>query len=144
MTTRRPVVEAGQLDPQDRRLQLVEPGVAADLLELCSRRVYATMEPQRAGTFGDAPIGGSIAPPSPRHREVLGGKEREVAAVSTVPARPELLVVPSAWAASSRTGTRSASISATGDRFPNRSSATTAFVRGVSAALTVWGDVERL
>ena len=44
---------------------------------------------------------------------------------------------PAAWAASSSTGTPSASISRTGATLPNRCTAITALVRGVSAARTV-------
>ena len=44
---------------------------------------------------------------------------------------------PAAWAASSSTGTPSASISATAATLPNRCTAITALVRGVSAARTV-------
>ncbi len=51
--------------------------------------------------------------------------------------RPAALRVPAACAASSSTGTPSASISATGARLPNRCTATTALVAGVSAAATV-------
>jgi hypothetical protein len=65
--------------------------------------------------------------------EVLGGKE---APCRRSPERPAAERVPAAWAASSSTGTPSASMSATGARLPNRCTATTAFVAGVSAAAT--------
>ena len=57
----------------------------------------------------------------------------------SAPARPSGAVDPAAWAASSSTGTPSASIARTGATLPNRSTAMTAFVRGVSAARTVSG-----
>ena len=57
----------------------------------------------------------------------------------SAPGRPAGPVEPAACAASSSTGTPSASISAIGATLPNRCTAMTAFVRGVSAALTVSG-----
>ena len=60
-----------------------------------------------------------------------------MAAVPSDPGRPADASDPAACAASSSTGTPSASISATGATFPNRCTAITAFVRGVSAARTV-------
>ena len=76
-------------------------------------------------------------PPSPKQPRFLEGKNENVAAVPSAPGRPSRAVEPAAWAASSSTGTPSASISATGATLPNRCTATTAFVRGVSAARTV-------
>src|SRR5690348_11015400 len=78
-----------------------------------------------------------MAPPSPKQPRFLDGKNDTVAAVPSDPARPDGVVVPIAWAASPSTGTPSPSISAIGGTFPNRSTAITALVRGVSAALTV-------
>jgi hypothetical protein len=78
-----------------------------------------------------------MAPPSPKQPRFLDGKKLNVAAVPSAPGRPASVVVPAAWAASSSTGTPSASISATGAALPNRCTAMTAFVRGVSAARTV-------
>src|ERR1044072_7728562 len=75
-----------------------------------------------------------IAPPSPKQPRFFDGKNENVAAVPSAPGRPRSCVVPAAWAASSRTGTPSASISATGARLPNRCTATIAFVRGVRGA----------
>ena len=76
-----------------------------------------------------------IMPPSPKQPRFLEGKNEKVAAV---PERrrggPSAPIEPAAWAASSSTGTPSASISATGATLPNRCTAMTAFVRGVSAA----------
>ena len=53
------------------------------------------------------------------------------------PGRPSAAVEPSACAASSITGTPSASISCTGATLPNRCTAITAFVSRVIAAFTV-------
>ncbi len=78
-----------------------------------------------------------MAPPSPKAPRFLEGKKEKVAAVPSAPGRPASLVEPAAWAASSSTGTPSASISARGARLPNRWTAMTAFVRGVSTARTV-------
>jgi hypothetical protein len=79
------------------------------------------------------------APPSPKQPRFLEGKKLNVAAVPSEPGRPLEEVEPAAWAASSSTGTPSASISAMGATLPNRCTAIAAFVRGVSAALTVSG-----
>ena len=76
-------------------------------------------------------------PPSPKPPRFFEGKNENVAAVPSAPGRPALDTEPAAWAASSSTGTPSASISATGATLPNRCTAITAFVRGVSAARTV-------
>src|SRR5436190_20785542 len=76
-------------------------------------------------------------PPSPKPPRFLGGKNENVAAVPNEPARAPARLEPAACAASSSTGTPSASISGTGATFPNRSTATTAVVFGVSAACTV-------
>ena len=51
---------------------------------------------------------------------------------------------PAAWAASSITGTPSASISAIGATLPNRWTAITALVRGVIAAFTVSGVTQNV
>ena len=51
--------------------------------------------------------------------------------------RPSVVFDPVDCAASSSTGTPSAAISATGATLPNRCTAITAFVLGVSAACTV-------
>ena len=77
------------------------------------------------------------APPSPNAPRFLDGKNENVAAVPSAPGRPPSLPEPAACAASSSTGTPSASISATGATLPNRCTAITAFVRGVSAARTL-------
>ena len=77
-------------------------------------------------------------PPSPKAPRFFEGKNENVAAVPSAPGRPPPAASePAAWAASSSTGTPSASISATGATLPNRCTAITAFVRGVSAARTV-------
>ncbi len=89
---------------------------------------------QRSAISGSLVV---IAPPSPKQPRFFDGKKLHVAAVPSAPGRPASVVVPAAWAASSSTGTPSASISATGATLPNRCTATTAFVRGVSAARTV-------
>ncbi len=78
-----------------------------------------------------------IAPPSPKQPRFLEGKKENVADVPSAPGRPAAEREPAAWAASSSTGTPSASISATGATLPNRCTAITAFVCGVSAARTV-------
>ena len=62
-----------------------------------------------------------------------------MAIVPSAPGRPVGPVEPAAWAASSSTGTPSASISAIGATLPKRWTAMTALVRGVSAAFTVSG-----
>ena len=77
------------------------------------------------------------APPSPNAPRFLDGKNENVAAVPSAPGRPPSPPEPAACAASSSTGTPSASISATGATLPNRCTAITAFVRGVSAARTL-------
>ena len=77
-------------------------------------------------------------PPSPKAPRFFEGKNENVAAFPSAPGRrPSPAIEPAACAASSSTGTPSASISATGARLPNRCTAITAFVRGVSAARTV-------
>ena len=53
-------------------------------------------------------------PPSPKQPRFLDGKNENVAAVPSAPGRPAVDVEPAAWAASSSTGTPSASISAIG------------------------------
>ncbi len=78
-----------------------------------------------------------IAPPSPNAPRFFDGKKLNVAIVPSEPGRPPSPVLPALCAASSITGMPSAAISAIGARFPNRWTATTAFVRGVSAARTV-------
>ncbi len=83
-------------------------------------------------------------PPSPKPPRFLEGKNEKVAAVPNEPARAPASVEPAACAASSSTGTPSASMSATGAAFPNRSTATTAFVFGVSAACTVSGVTQKV
>src|SRR5881628_3609697 len=78
-----------------------------------------------------------MAPPSPNAPRFFDGKNENVAAVPSAPALTPSSVEPAAWAASSSTGTPSASISATGATLPNRWTAMTALVLGVSAAFTV-------
>src|SRR3954465_5449322 len=78
-----------------------------------------------------------IAPPSPKQPRFFDGKNENVAAVPSAPGRPSGERAPAACAASSRTGTPSASISLTGATLPNRWTAMIALVFGVSAALTV-------
>src|SRR4051794_34634156 len=77
------------------------------------------------------------APPSPKQPRFFEGKNEKVAIVPRDPGRPSAVRDPAACAASSRTGTPSASISAMGATLPNRWTAMTAFVFGVIAALTV-------
>ena len=77
------------------------------------------------------------APPSPNAPRFFDGKNENVAIVPSAPGRPAAASEPAACAASSTTGTPSASISAIGATLPNRCTAITAFVRGVSAARTV-------
>ena len=77
-------------------------------------------------------------PPSPKRAEVLGREEREGGDRAERAGAPDgATCEPAAWAASSSTGTPSASISAIGATLPNRCTAITAFVFGVSAACTV-------
>ena len=78
-----------------------------------------------------------MAPPSPKQPRFFEGKKEKVAARAERAGPARAANEPAAWAASSSTGTPSASISATGARLPNRCTAITAFVRGVSAAFTV-------
>ena len=89
-------------------------------------------------------------PPSPKQPRFLEGKKENVAAVPSEPGRPCAPVEPADWAASSSTGTPSSSISPTGAMLPNRCTAITAFVRGVSASATVsalmqkvWGSMSQ-
>ena len=77
------------------------------------------------------------APPSPKQARFFEGKKLKVAAPPSEPGLPSFEVEPAAWAASSSTGTPSASISVTGATLPNRWTTITAFVRGVSARRTV-------
>ena len=60
------------------------------------------------------------------------------------PAARPLRTEPADCAASASTGTPSSSISGTGATLPNRSTATTAFVRGVRAARTVSGVTQNV
>ena len=76
----------------------------------------------------------TTAPPSPKAPRFFDGKNDSVAAVPSAPGRPAGAREPTACAASSSTGTPSASISATGATLPNRWTTMTALVRGVSAA----------
>ena len=85
-----------------------------------------------------------IAPPSPKQPRFLEGKKLKVAADPSDPGRPCSERDPAACAASSITGTPSASISATGATLPKRCTTTTALVRGVSAALTVSGVTQNV
>src|SRR4051794_34762162 len=78
-----------------------------------------------------------IAPPSPKQPRFFDGENENGAAVPSAPGRPSAERAPAACAASSSTGTPSASISLTGATLPNRSTAITALVREVSAARTV-------
>ena len=87
----------------------------------------------------------TTAPPSPNAPRFLDGKNENVEIVPSAPARrPSAAEAPAAWAASSSTGTPSASISATGATLPNRCTTITAFVRGVSAARTVSGVTQNV
>ena len=139
-----PAVELRKQDAQHRGLELVEARVVADLLvgDLVARAVEA----QRPHALGDRVVVRGDRAAVAEAAEVLRREEREgrrraeragaasVARSSRPPARR-----PRA------TGTPSASISSTGATLPNRWTATTAFVRGVSAARTVSGrDAERV
>ena len=86
----------------------------------------------------------STAPPSPKPGRFLEGKNDSVAAAPKDPARAPSRVEPAAWAESTSTGTPSSSISGVGATFPNRSTATTARVRAVSAARTVSGVTQNV
>ena len=77
------------------------------------------------------------APPSPNAPRFLEGKNENVEMAPSAPGRPAGEREPAACAASSTTGTPSAAISAIGATLPNRCTAMTALVRGVSAARTV-------
>ena len=70
------------------------------------------------------------APPSPKQGRFFEGKNENVASVPSEPGRPASVSEPADCAASSITGTPSASISATGATLPNRCTASTARVRG--------------
>ena len=77
------------------------------------------------------------APPSPNAPRFLDGKNEKVASVPSAPVRrPSARRVPADCAASSITGTPSASISAIGATLPNRWTAITALVFGVITART--------
>ena len=131
-----PAVERRQLDAQDRRLQLVEARVVADVL--VGHLVVRAVEAQHPRRLRDGVVVRRDRAAVAEAAEVLGGKEAERRGAGRArPGRPAALRVPAACAASSSTGTPSASISATGARLPNRCTATTAFVAGVSAAATV-------
>jgi hypothetical protein len=87
----------------------------------------------------------AIAPPSPNAPRFFDGKNENVAAAPSAPAlRPPAAREPSACAASSSTGTPSASSSSIGATLPNRCTAITAFVFGVSAARTVSGVTQNV
>ena len=67
----------------------------------------------------------------------MDGKKEKVAASPSAPAIAPPSLAPAACAASSSTGSPSSRISGTGATLPNRCTAITALVRGVSAAWTV-------
>src|SRR3954454_7684870 len=86
----------------------------------------------------------TIAPPSPKQPRFFDGKKLNVAAVPSAPGRTAADSDPAACAASSSTGTPSASIARTGATLPNRWTTITALVRGVSAARTVSGVTQNV
>ncbi len=131
----------GQLEPENRGLQLVEPRGVAGLLE--RDLVARAVEGQHPDALGELGVGCDIAPPSPKQPRFLEGKNEEVATVPNDPTRPDRLVVPAAWAASSSTGTPRASISAW-CTLPNTSTAITPLVRGGSRLDRAGGDAEHL
>ena len=127
------------------------PACSSSSRELCptSSNVSLSREPWKRSIRTRSSSSGSLvttAPPSPNAPRFLLGKNENVEIVPSAPARrPSAAIEPAACAASSSTGTPSASISATGATLPNRWTTMTAFVRGVSAARTVsGGDAERL
>ena len=133
-----PTVETCQGDSQHRRLDRVEPRVPAD--QLIGDLVAGPVEAQQPRALRSAGSAVAIAPPSPRQKRFLEGKKLKVATSPSVPAR-----LPSQARAGGLCGvlehrqrrgpassSRSASIGATR---PNRSTAITARVSGVSAAL---------
>ena len=96
------------------------------------------VEAQHPRVLGDGVVVGRDRAAVAEAGEVLGGKEAERRGAAERARRGRRGErVPAACAASSSTGTPSASIAATGARLPNRCTATTAFVAGVSAAATV-------
>ena len=118
--------------------------------ELCptSSNVSLSREPWKRSMRTCSASASSLvatAPPSPKAPRFLDGKNENVEIVPSAPARrPSAAVAPAAWAASSSTGTPSASISAMGATLPNRWTAITALVRGVSAARTVSGVTQNV
>ena len=105
-----------------------------------SSNVVLSREPWNRSIRSRSSSAGSLvvtAPPSPKHGRFFEGKKENVASVPSAPGRPAALSEPAACAASSITGTPSAAISAIGATLPNRWTASTAFVAGVSAARTV-------
>ena len=131
-----PGVEVRQLEPQQRRLQLVEARVVAHQLE--ALLVARAVEAQHPHALGDLVVRARHRAAVAEAAEVLGGEEGEAGHGRRAhPAWPAAVREPAACAASSTTGTPSASISRTGATLPNRCTAMTAFVAGVRAARTV-------
>src|SRR4029450_144611 len=103
------------------------------------------VEAQHAHAIGERGVAGgdgaavAEAAEGLRREEAEGGQRAQ-----RPPAPPPSESAPAACAASSITGTPSASISATGQTLPKRWTAMTAFVRGVSAALTVSAVTEKV
>ena len=97
--------------------------VAHQLERLLVTRAVEAQHPARSAIASSRVV---TAPPSPGAPRFLDGKNENVAAVPSAPGRPPSLPEPAACAASSSTGTPSASISATGATLPNRCTAITA------------------
>src|SRR5919108_5164527 len=70
-----PAVEVRELDPQDRRLELVEPGVVADQLE--GLLVARAVEAQHADGLGELVVARRDRPAVAERAEVLRREERE-------------------------------------------------------------------
>jgi len=135
-------IETWELHAQYRRLQLVQPRVVAHVLvgDLVARTWKRSIRTRSASASSTV----VIAPPSPKQPRFFDGKKLNVAIVPRAQGRPAAVVEPAACAASSITGTPSASISATGATLPNRWTAITALVRGVSAACTESGVTQNV
>ena len=113
--------------------------------ELEADLVARAVEAEHRDRLGQRVVGRGDRAAVAERAEVLGREEgerrggAERARAAAVGGRD-----PGAWAASSSTGTPSAAISATGATLPNRWTAITTFVFGVSAARTVSGVTQKV
>ena len=129
-----PAVEVGKLHAHDRGLQVIQARVVAHVV--VGDLVVGAVDAQHPRPRGQPFLGRGDRAAVAEAPEVLGGKEAERRR-GAQGARATDLRQRARRAASSSTGTPSASISATGATLPKRCTTTTALVRGVRAARTV-------